>query len=539
MAKNSKSMIVGTDGQPLDLGVLQQEVAFTSYTSIRNPWNQWSIAHGLTPWRLAKVLRAADVNNAMEYHILAREMEEREPHFASVLGTRKRAVEGIEPAVEPASDSPLDIQIAEDVRTLTRAAIFSKAISGCLDALNQGFSPVEIMWDRSGKQWWPCDYKWRDQRFFKFDWDTAEQLLLIDTLDPMGVPLPPYKFIIHYPQLRMGIPTRGGLARLVAMSYVCKSFTLADWMAFCEVFGMPLRVGRYSQNATAPEKQILADAVANLGSDFAAILPEGMHIEFTETASRSGGDSLYLNLVNFLDQQTSKAVLGQTLSSDASPTGMGSGTSNLQGEVRIDIKRSDAKQLADTLNRDLVKPFVDLNYGPQAAYPTIKLPVPDPENLTLLNQALPNLVNLGAKISEQDVMRKFGLRAPTEEETALQPKPPAPNPFAPPPADGGDDPETDDGDKGKPPRGKNTQQPGADTDTIDALADQAAGDWQPIMDPFMKPLIDLVDNAADEREFLAKLPGVLHDMKAGPAIRNFAIQAFKARGLGDGTPAPV
>lgn len=537
MAKSTKSMIVGTDGQPLDLGALQQEVAFTSYTSIRNPWNQWSIAHGLTPWRLAKVLRAADVNNSVEYHILAREMEERDPHFASVLGTRKRAVEGIEAAVEPASDAPLDVQIAEDVRTLTRAAIFSKAVSGCLDALNQGFSPVEIMWDRSGKQWWPCDYKWRDQRFFKFDWDTASQLLLIDTLDPMGVPLPPYKFIVHYPQLRMGIPTRGGLARLVAMSYVCKSFTLADWMAFCEVFGMPLRIGRYGQNATPADRQTLADAVANLGSDFAAILPDGMRIEFQETASRSGADALFLNLVNFLDQQVSKAVLGQTLSSDASPTGLGSGTSNLQGEVRIDIKRSDAKQIADTLNRDLVKPFVDLNYGPQAAYPTIKLPVPDPENLTLLNAAIPTLLDAGAQISEQDVMRKFGLRGPTEEETALKPKPAAPNPFAPPPAPGKDE-ETDD--DGKPVRGKNTQQPGAgDADTIDMLADQAASDWMPIMDPFIKPLMDLVNDAADEREFLAKLPGVLHDMKAGDLVRDFAIQAFKARGLGDGTPAPV
>ena len=531
MAKNGKSMILDADGQPIDMGALQQEVAFTSYTSIRNPWNQWSIAHGLTPWRLAKVLRGADVNNSVEYHILAREMEERDPHFASVLGTRKRAVEGIEAVVEPASDAPLDIKIADDVRTLTRAAIFSKATSGALDALNQGFSPVEIMWDRSGAKWWPCDYKWRDQRFFKFDWDTAEKLMLIDTYDPMGVPLPPYKFIVHYPRLRMGIPTRGGLARLVAMSYVCKSFTLADWMAFCEVFGMPLRIGRYGQNATAPEKQILADAVANLGSDFAAILPDGMRIEFQETASRSGADALFLNLVNFLVQQVSKAVLGQTLSSDASPTGLGSGTSNLQGDVRTDIKRSDAKQLADTLNRDLVKPFVDLNYGPQEAYPVIKLPVPDPEDLTLLNQAIPTLVNAGAKISEQDVLRKFGLRAPTEEETALQPRA---APVFPPPADGGEDPKP--GDE-PPPRGKNTQQPG-DLDGIDHTAAAAADDWQQQLDPMLAPLQKLIAEATSLEDLQAKLAIALPVMNADALIERMAIEAFMARGAGDAGARP-
>ena len=34
-----------------------------------------------------------------------------------------------------------------------------------------------------------------------------------------------------------------------------------------------------------------------------------------------------------------------------------------------DIERSDARQLSAALNRDLVRPIVDLNRGPQAAYP--------------------------------------------------------------------------------------------------------------------------------------------------------------------------
>ncbi|MCP4699306.1 MAG: DUF935 family protein, partial [Gammaproteobacteria bacterium] len=39
--------------------------------------------------------------------------------------------------------------------------------------------------------------------------------------------------------------------------------------------------------------------------------------------------------------------------------------------VRVDILRADAKSLSETLNRDLVQPFIDLNFGAQENYPRI------------------------------------------------------------------------------------------------------------------------------------------------------------------------
>ena len=60
-----------------------------------------------------------------------------------------------------------------------------------------------------------------------------------------GGELEPYKYIIHKPKLKSGLPIRNGLARLAATMYMLKGFTLKDWWAFAEVFGMPIRVGKY------------------------------------------------------------------------------------------------------------------------------------------------------------------------------------------------------------------------------------------------------------------------------------------------------
>ena len=46
-----------------------------------------------------------------------------------------------------------------------------------------------------------------------------------------------------------------------------------------------------------------------------------------------------------------------------------------------DIERADAKGLAGTLNRDLVRAIVDLNMGPQEVYPRIRFDVEDDEDV--------------------------------------------------------------------------------------------------------------------------------------------------------------
>ncbi|RWE49366.1 MAG: DUF935 family protein, partial [Mesorhizobium sp.] len=109
---------------------------------------------------------------------------------------------------------------------------------------------------------------------------------------------------------------RGGIARAVAWTFLFKSFTIKDWAIFCEAYGQPLRLGKYDAGASDKDKQILLDAVSNIGVDYAAIVPAAMAVEFIK-ADISGSHGLYKERADWLDQQVSKVVLGQTATTDA------------------------------------------------------------------------------------------------------------------------------------------------------------------------------------------------------------------------------
>lgn len=522
----AKSRILGPDGQPLELAVLQEEIARPTVTGIRSVWGYAPMAGSLTPSRLAQILTDAVEDWPRDYLTLAEEMEERDWHYSAVLGTRKRAVSGLSITVESASDDANDKKLADAVRELIRAECFGDMVDDCMDALGKGYSAVELVWDRSGKEWQP-GYAWRDPRFFRFDYATQSDLMLLDDENIMGKPLPPYKFITHRPRLKSGLTIRGGLARLVAAAYMCKSYTLTDWLAFAEVFGMPLRIGRYSPGATQSDINTLITAVANIGTDAAAILPKSMEIEFQQLAKTSdGGDKVFMGLADWLDRQVSKAVLGQTATTDAISTGLGSNTANVHNEVRTDIQIADGRQLSNTLNRDLVRPFVDLNYGPQAKYPRIKIEVIEPEDIAGLAKSLSMLVPLGLRVGASTIRDKLGLPDPDKDEEVLQAAPPAPPPNT----------------NATEASAMNRAQRAAAAvppDAVDELTGDALGDWHPLMDPLVDPVRQLADSTESEDEFIAGLAELMRTMDPAELMRSLAAQAFKARGLGDGTDDPV
>ncbi|MHC1700295.1 MAG: DUF935 domain-containing protein [Humidesulfovibrio sp.] len=504
-------------GRPIERQALTREVAAPQLTGVRRAWDSEAIAQGLTPHRLARILRAAAENDLRAYLILAEEMEERDPHYASVLGTRKRACSGLEPAVEAATDDKRDQELADAVRErIAESTEFPDLCTDLLDGLGKGFAACEIIWDRQSSFWRPAAYEYRDPKFFRFDEVNGRELRLEELGAVDGVPLPPYKFLVHIPKLKSGLPARGGLARLAAAAHMCKSFTLTDWMAFAEVFGMPLRLGRYGANATDDDVRTLVSAVANLGTDAAAVIPDTMRIELVEGGknSGSGGQGLFQNLAEWLDRQVSKAVLGQTMTSD---DGSSQSQATVHNEVRVDILKADARQLAATINRDLVRPFIDLNFGPPPSgkYPRLTLPVNEPEDVAALTEALAKLVPLGLRVEASVVRDRLGFPdpAPDAEVLGMQARP---------------EPGTEANREG---RAANRET--AAGDELDSLTADALEDWEPQAAPLVNPIQELADRSESYEEFLAGLPGLLEKMDPSALVRGLAVAAFKARGQGD------
>jgi len=596
MARNTQ--ILGPDGEPVTRRVLTQEIAAPELAGVRTLWHD-AIAPGLTPQRLASILRAADQGDHRDYLTLAEEMEERELHYTAVLSTRKRALSCIDPVVVAGGESARDREIADAVEDLVEQPVFASMIEHLVDAYGKGYAVSEIMWETSAKQWLPYDYRDRDPRFFTFSQVERSVMRLASLTDPVnGDPMPPYKFVRHVPRLKSGIPVRGGLAKPAAWAFVFKSYTLKDWVAFCEVYGMPIRVGKYGPMATAEDRGQLLNAVRNIGSDAAAIIPATMTIDFVEGGGSKGGGgaAIFSGLADYLDKQISKLVLGQTMTSDA---GGSLAQAKVHENVRHDIKLADARQLETSINRDLIRAFVDLNYGPQAKYPKLVLPVPVPEDLTGLATNLKTLVPLGLRISEAHVRDRFGFNEPEEGEAILGAT--GLIDFDPEqefddtgeieneadPVEPDDAVEPEDVTPAKPrksankAKARNARQPTKrqrkpgktkakkpkssgstpsgtkapvvavckscgvahaanerHADAFDDLTSSALGDWERVADPMLKPIRDLANNSDSYDEFLAGLATAMTKMDAGRLVETLAAGMAIARGLGNAGVKP-
>ncbi|WP_413874153.1 DUF935 domain-containing protein [Albidovulum sp.] len=498
-------------GRPVRLQQLTQRLAEPGLTGVRQIWTG-SVASGLTPRRLAEILRACDQGSIEDFVALAEEMEERDAHYFSVLGQRKRAVSGVTPTVTAASEDARDRRIADAVRErIAQHDGFPELVEDLLDALGKGFAVVNIEWVKTAALWWPRTFLRVDPRFCRFDDATGQQIRLRDEADlAEGVPLEPYCFITHRAGLKSGLAYRGGIARVVAFGWMCKAYALKDWIAFIETYGLPLRLGRYGPEATHADVQKLFSAVANIGTDAAAVLPKSMEIEF-EGQTTGTGDRIFESLARYVDEQISKAVLGQTMTTD---NGSSQSQANVHNEVRHDIAAADARALRATLARDLVKPFVDLNFGVQERYPVLSIEVAEPEDVGILVDKAVALMAQGMTFKAAELRAKLRLSDPEEGDEIVGGKPAA----APP--------------------GENAATNAvalnrAGIDAVDEIEAEMLGDWQEVMDETLAPLEDLVAGAESYEELMEQLEGAMPKLAASRAVEALVKGMFKARAVGD------
>jgi phage gp29-like protein len=401
---------------------------------VPNPGQRWAQALGaISPEKLFHILGAAARGDHEQYLTLAQEMEEKYLHYSSQLQTRKLAITGEEIEVLPGDESELAQTVADDFkRFVVDKECFPDMILDLLDALAKNYSVIQPHWDTTVRPWVPCEYEHLDPRYFKFDQATLTELRLRDDASGAvnGQPLPP-GLIVHRPRLRTGVTCRGGLARPAAVAYLFQSASLSQWAVFCDTFGMPLRIGRYdSASATEDEIAQLRTAVINIGHNAAALLPLGMQIDALDVRRPTSGDNVFEGFTTYWNDQISKLIVGQTMTADS---GSSRAQADVHDRVRLDIKRSDARQVVATLRRDLATPWTLWNFGPNAPVPRLSIAVDPPEDLKALSEALAPLLIAGLRVRAQEVRDRFGFAAPEAGDEVIEPPAPPPAPGGAPP----------------------------------------------------------------------------------------------------------
>lgn len=506
------SAILGPDGRPMRRAALKTEQAGPTVAGVRQIWSDHPAA-GITPGRMARLLREAEDGDATAYLELAEDIEERDLHYLGVIGTRKRSVAQLEIQVDAAGDDTESIKDADLVRDWLERDTLEDELFDILDAVGKGFSATEILWDTAGATWWPIELKRRDPRWFRFDRSDGETLKL---LGPGGqaIDLQPWKFVVHIHKAKSGLPIRGGIARAAAWWWMFKSYMVKDWVTFCEVYGQPLRVGKYHAGASDAEKQVLLRAVSSIGTDAAAIMPDSMQIEFIKAEAARGTD-VYQRFVDWIDQQCSKAVLGQTTTTDAISGGHAVAQEHRQ--VQEDIERADARLVGATLNRDLVRPLVAFNHGPRERYPRLRIGRSDQgPPLSDLMPATRTFVELGGRVGMSTVRDKLGYPDPAEDEELLR------APSALPARQAGDPAGAED--MARQAAGRQAPAP---RDAADTLAEQLDGH-----DP-LAPLIDRIRATVASADSIEDLQERLLELVADAPVEGLADEIREAMVLAD------
>lgn len=387
-------------------------------------------SRGLTPAKLGTIFRAADEGDLSLQAELFGEMEEKDGHLSSVLQTRKLAVIGLPRKVMAYSDDAADVEAAELVEELLDQVDLDDVLLDLLDAVAQGFSVAEILWEL-GSQFRPVAVEHVSPR--RFVWDQNNVRLLTEAESRHGEALAANKFVVHVHKARSGVPYRGGAMRPAAWLYLFKNYALKDWVAFVEIFGQPLRLGKYDPAASKEDRDALMAAVQAIGTDAAGVIANTTSIDFvsgSSSGSSSGSVDLYLKLLDWLDRGLSKIVLGQTLTTDTSG---GTGTmaaGSVHNEVRRDLIEADAKAVAKSLQRDLIKPIVGFNFGWErtARLPYLEFDLSEPEDQKATAETYAILVkDLGLPISADHVRERFSVPAPAKgDELVSGPKSSAP-----------------------------------------------------------------------------------------------------------------
>lgn len=506
-----KPVLYGPDNQPIQRKALTEE--FATVTGVRTILAGHP-AQGLTPHRLANLLREAEDGDPTRQMELAEEIEERYLHYQGVLGTRKRQVSQLPITVIAAGDDAQAQKDADLVREFLSRDTLQAEIFDILDAVGKGWSFTEILWDTTGGRWLPRALEWRDPRWFRPDpADGRTPRMLGDGGELL--PLPPYKFIRHTFSAKSGLPLRGGLVRGIAWWYLFQAFDIADWVQFLERYGQPIRIGKYGAGATEEQKATLLRAVRNIAADAGAIIPEGMLLELVE-AKISGSIDAFERFAAFANGEVSKAVLGQTGTTENGPY---AGTAKVHDEVRADIERADAAQLAATLNRDLIRPLIDLNHGPRAEYPRLQIGRPDDVNVPEISEALAKLVPLGLKVQMSEVRDMLGFADPDKDSELLAaqssaPAEPPPTPAAALAA---------------------ATVPSGDQDAIEKLADEEVdAHWQDMTDPLIAEIEKLAAASTTVEEFLAGLPALAAKMPVDALAQSLGRCMFAARAAAAG-----
>lgn len=429
---NRSSTIVDQYGRPFTVPDLNEQQTERSALGFLNQTFAGHPSRGLTPSKVARIMQDAEQGNLVDQCELMEDMEEKDGHIFAEMGKRRRSLINVPWSIVPPKGADAkatrNAEFVEDL--FQNIPDIESIILDMADAIGHGYSNLELEWELVEGYLVPVRVEHRPSSWFMTPQDNRNSLRLRNETG-MGESLRPFGWISHVHKAKPGYVTRAGLVRVLAWPYLFKNYSVRDLAEFLEIYGLPMRLGKYPSGAGEQEKWTLMQAVVGIGHNAAGIIPDGMDIEFTEAAEGASGP--FESMIAFCERTQSKAIIGQTLTSQADGKSSTNALGNIHNEVRMDIRDGDLKQIAASITRDLLYPIAALNLpginGMRNA-PRFVFDTSEPDDMTAYSDALPKLVSIGVQVPVNYAHEKLGIPKPENGEAILKPPSPPADPAA-------------------------------------------------------------------------------------------------------------
>lgn len=326
-----------------------------------------------------------------------------DPHVWACVQSRKSGVLSLEWEVDRGKAKSRQVKVIENL--FNRLDLYS-IISEILNASLFGFQPLEIIWEKQANLIIPVDIKAKPNEWFVFD---DENNLKLKTKENMeGELLPDKKFLC--PQYNPSYQNPYGERTLsrVFWSVTFKKGGLKFWVIFTEKYGMPFLIGKHPRGNSQEATDNLADMLETMVQDAIAVIPDDSSVEIQEAGGKSASAEIYDKLIDKMNAEISKAILGQTLTTEVGDKGSYA-ASNTHMAVRADIIDADKKMVEKTLNQ-LIKWIYELNFNTESTnIPTFTMWEEEDVDLNIA-QRDKILSETGVKFTKSYFLKTYGFK---------------------------------------------------------------------------------------------------------------------------------
>lgn len=329
-----------------------------------------------------------------------------DPHAYSVLQKRASAINAypleLKPGGKTAKDKKACALVTEQLANMRLRQIREEML---LSELVYGFQVGEAMWSRDGDTVVLTDVLARDQIRFNMD-DQYCIRLRTRTNMLLGDLVPERKFVWSTFDRRNNGPYGRGLGAVLWWPVHFKRMLQEFWLEYADKFTTPAVVGTSPAGAT-PEMQqrvlIAAESIAT-GSK-AASLPDGCTLDTLES-KRAAAEMVYSSFIEYLDEEISKAVLGESATS-GSATHSSKAATQVHSDLHKILAVSDSTRIDAALNSGPIKWLTEYNV-PGAKPPRLETDTSEPADLKKAAEIVAVLASAGWKRKREWIEQTFG-----------------------------------------------------------------------------------------------------------------------------------